>query len=55
MQKKEKIEKLYCDTRKCPHDNCVRKIKYAPFDELIYVRRYVIDKNGKCKGLLEEW
>lgn len=50
---KDDKQLVYCETRKCPHKQCLRKITYAPFDKLIKVRRYEIDKNGKCKGLLE--
>lgn len=44
---------VYCDARNCPYKQCLRAITHAPFDELIRVVRYEIDKNGKCKGLLE--
>lgn len=49
-----KEEFVYCDTRNCPHKQCLRKIMNAPFEELISVYRYNLDKNGKCVGLLEE-
>ena len=54
INKKTEEEFVYCDTRKCPHKQCVRKITNAPFDEIITVRRYSLDKNNMCKGLLEE-
>lgn len=47
-------KEVYCDTRDCPHKQCLRKITNAPFDELLTVHRYSLDKNGKCVGLLEE-
>ena len=49
-----KKEFVYCDTRNCPHKQCLRKITNAPFDKRVSVYRYTLDKNGKCVGLLEE-
>lgn len=51
---RDKEEFIYCDTRNCPHKQCFRRITNAPFDELLTVHRYVLEKNGKCVGLLEE-
>lgn len=52
--KKNEETFIYCDTRKCPHKQCLRKITNAPFDKKVSVYRYSLDKNGKCVGLLEE-
>ena len=59
MSKKKLISKqiykeVYCDTRDCPHKHCLRRITNAPFDELLTVYRYNLDKNGMCEGLMEE-
>jgi len=50
----KKREIIYCDARQCPYLQCVRRIINAPFDTLVQVARFEIDKKGKCKGLLEE-
>lgn len=50
----EKEEFVYCDTRKCPYKQCLRRITNAPFDKRVSVYRYNLDKSGKCEGLLEE-
>ncbi len=52
--KKNEETFVYCDTRKCPYNQCLRKLTNAPFDEVVSVRRYNLDKNDKCVGLLEE-
>lgn len=54
MSNKKEQEFIYCDARNCPYKQCFRRITNAPFDELLTVHRYILDKNGKCKGLLEE-
>lgn len=59
MSKKKLVSKkvykeVYCDARNCPYKQCFRRITNAPFDELLTVHRYSLDKNGKCEGLLEE-
>lgn len=62
MQKKSSIsvpnneggkEFIYCDTKNCPYKHCIRRITNAPFDEIVSVRRFEIDKSGKCKGNLQ--
>lgn len=50
----DKEELVYCDTRNCPHKQCLRQIMNAPFDKKVSVSRYSLDKNGNCVGLLEE-
>lgn len=50
----DKEEFVYCDTRNCPYKQCLRKITNAPFEELIVVHRYSLDKKDRCIGLLEE-
>ena len=47
-------EFVYCDARNCPHKQCLRKLTNAPFNEVVSVCRYSLDKNDKCVGLLEE-
>lgn len=39
----------YCDNRECADMSCQRWYKHAPFDEMITVVRYKLDKDGKCK------
>ena len=45
---------LYCDTRRCPHENCIRRITCAPFGELIHVRRFDLGRNMECAGYKED-
>ena len=54
LNSKQIYKEVYCDTRNCPYKQCFRRITNAPFDELLTVHRYNLDKNGKCEGLLEE-
>lgn len=47
---KKKTDKfVYCDNRKCADFSCQRYIKHSPYDEVITVTRYELDKDGKCK------
>ena len=48
---KSEIDFIYCDNRKCPYKECLRRITNAPFETLLTVRRYEIDKKGNCEGL----
>ena len=52
--KSVKQEFIYCDTRNCPHQKCLRQYFNAPQNKLIRMARYPLEKNGKCMGLLEE-
>ena len=56
-KKNKNIEEdfVYCDTRGCKYNQCLRKIINAPFDELVLVTRYEVNKKGTCKGFLEEY
>ena len=49
---KSEIDFIYCDNRKCHYTECLRRITNAPFETLISVRRYELDKKDKCEGLL---
>ena len=44
------IDFIYCDNRKCQYKDCLRKISNAPFEKIITVRRYELDKKDKCEG-----
>ena len=48
---KSEIDFIYCDNRKCPYKECLRRITNAPFDTLLTVRRYEKVKKGNCEGL----
>lgn len=48
---KSEIDFIYCDNRKCPYKECLRRMANAPFETLLNVRRYEIDKKGNCEGL----
>lgn len=53
MKKTIKAERIiYCDNRECADMSCGRWIKHAPWDEVITVIRYELDKNGNCKHRL---
>lgn len=40
---------IYCNNRKCNHEECLRKIKNAPWNVRLRVERYEPDKAGSCK------
>lgn len=42
---------VYCQNRACKKMDCIRRITYAPFDELIRVNRF----NPKLKEVCEEY
>lgn len=46
------IDFIYCDNRKCPYKDCLRRVTNAPFDKIITVRRYELDKKDNCEGHL---
>lgn len=50
-QKQDKdSEIVYCDNRLCGDMSCARYIKNAKFDVMIKVKRFQLDKDGKCKN-----
>lgn len=49
---KSEIDFIYCDNRKCPYKDCLRRITNAPFDKILTVRRYELDKKDRCEGLM---
>lgn len=55
LQNIDKDHFVYCDNRKCPYKTCIRRIEFAPFEEMLYVKRFQLDKDSKCAGLKERW
>ena len=49
---KSQIDFIYCDNKKCMYKECLRRINNAPFETLITVHRYELDKKDKCEGLI---
>lgn len=50
MKNKDKKERFtYCDNRECADFSCQRWLKHAPFDEVVYVKRRELGKDGMCK------
>jgi len=47
MKKNSQI--VYCDNNECKDHTCARWIENAPWDELISVFRYRLNKHGYCK------
>lgn len=45
---------VYCNNRKCPFHNCLRRYEYAPRNILIYRNEYQLNKKGTCDYYLEE-
>ena len=61
-KKREKVEEIikgksddrfiYCHHLKCPHTECLRHNVNAPFNVILYFRKFNPDKDWNCKDLL---
>lgn len=45
---------IYCSNRKCPRMDCVRRLQYGPFGEVLRVVRYEPKQETVCDGFLSE-
>ena len=45
---------VYCDNRKCPRTDCIRRLQYGPFGVVLRVARYNEDLKKKCEKFLSE-
>lgn len=52
-KKQENEEMKYCKLRKCPHLECARHYRNAPWNVLITVKSFHPDKDWNCKDIME--
>ena len=45
---------VYCGWLKCPHIHCLRHNRNAPWNVIIYQRKFNPDKEWNCKDIVEE-
>lgn len=43
---------IYCDNRKCPKMDCIRRIQYGPYGEILKVAKYNLKLADKCEEFL---
>lgn len=52
--KGNKEELVYCSQMHCNHTDCLRNKANTPWGVLVQMKKFEIDKNGKCKDKLEK-
>ena len=45
---------VYCKNQKCTKMDCIRRLQYGPFGEVLRVTSYESKPSGKCEGFLPE-
>lgn len=54
VKKLKKKKFVYCDTRKCPHVECLRHHVNTPFNVKIWMDKFYPDKDWNCKYYITE-